>query len=870
MKINRIDLENIKKYTSTSVELSSGINFISGKNGAGKTTIIESIGFALFDYKVTKQNFAQYFIRKGEKKGQVRIYFTDKFGDEYITDRKIAISSAGSSWTIKSNKDGEEIAVVSKDEDVKAWLKNHLEFYPDDNITDIYANIVSVPQGEFTVAFLETDTTRKAIFDPIFNLESYRNAYNNIKLEAGVTIEIRNIENEINVRLGEIKRLDEAQAEMQKLLSDVKLEQKEYEEKHKVFEGLKSDFDTMDKNKQLYEKLDTDKKIQEVQIEKTDEYIIQKSKDIEVSKLALEMVSKHQNDYEEYAKLENQKTELDKKFKDFIKAKESILQFDNRIETGAYKIEERDAAIEKERQELNIKKQELIKNNAENETLRAKLLEETSEIEKDKKNIDKLKSDMNYIAQNSIKLQHLKKDILNLLRNFETPRRELKKLEDIKQASKNIKDSEITNEATLKNIEIIINIANELITAKVSETKESDQEIEKITKEIEQISTKIKNISEVLADTSLNVDESIIAKIFEKHYDEKINTFNNVNLKYEKLKTELEHKEIQLEKEKEEYKNKQTQIKNEEEEKNKWVIALEKLKIDRDEMLSSFAQFENIESKMDAVNEKLFKLKPVNEIYISNKSEAEKYEKLMVDLNFLESNKKVKGTNLKKLVEELDNIKKVFDLDKYSSIKYRFEEDRQQIIKLEEQLKTHKEQLEKYNKEIEYMKGIKQTIVEDENKIKKLEKVNEVIKKLRNVIKNAPEHIAEILIQNVANKASEIYSGIAADSSKLDWEKNYEVVLKDLTDEVEIRKEFKQLSGGEQITAALAIRIAMLELLTKLGIGILDEPTINMDTNRRERLAEVIESIGSNFRQLIIVSHDDTFQSVTENVVVLG
>ena len=71
------------------------------------------------------------------------------------------------------------------------------------------------------------------------------------------------------------------------------------------------------------------------------------------------------------------------------------------------------------------------------------------------------------------------------------------------------------------------------------------------------------------------------------------------------------------------------------------------------------------------------------------------------------------------------------------------------------------------------------------------------------------------------------------------------------------------------MSAALSIRIAMLEVLTNLKIGILDEPTVNMDSQRREYLAEMIEKIGQIFTQLFIVSHDDTFNSITDYIIEL-
>jgi exonuclease SbcC len=39
-----------------------------------------------------------------------------------------------------------------------------------------------------------------------------------------------------------------------------------------------------------------------------------------------------------------------------------------------------------------------------------------------------------------------------------------------------------------------------------------------------------------------------------------------------------------------------------------------------------------------------------------------------------------------------------------------------------------------------------------------------------------------------------------------------------------------------------------------------------MDLQRRQRLAEAITNIRT-FRQLFVISHDDTFEQVTENII---
>jgi exonuclease SbcC len=77
---------------------------------------------------------------------------------------------------------------------------------------------------------------------------------------------------------------------------------------------------------------------------------------------------------------------------------------------------------------------------------------------------------------------------------------------------------------------------------------------------------------------------------------------------------------------------------------------------------------------------------------------------------------------------------------------------------------------------------------------------------------------------------------------------------------------FKQLSGGEQMAAALAVRLALLREVSAVDIAFFDEPTANLDDHRRDNLAEQILRF-KGFSQLFVISHDDTFERDTDNVV---
>jgi exonuclease SbcC len=68
------------------------------------------------------------------------------------------------------------------------------------------------------------------------------------------------------------------------------------------------------------------------------------------------------------------------------------------------------------------------------------------------------------------------------------------------------------------------------------------------------------------------------------------------------------------------------------------------------------------------------------------------------------------------------------------------------------------------------------------------------------------------------------------------------------------------------MAAALAVRLALLKELSDLRIAFFDEPTTNMDEERRRNLAQQIGRV-KDFDQLFVISHDDAFEGFTDQVV---
>src|SRR5436305_1042381 len=175
MRIISLELENIKSYAApTRIELTTGLNAVCGLNGSGKTTVLEAIGFALFDYLPYNR---QAFVREGEKTGTVRLRLLAGDEREYEIVRKVGSSGQ---YYVADLETGTRLA--DRAENVLDWVRTHaLGIDVPVDLESLFQNAVGVPQGTMTSDFLRAATQRKNIFDPLLRVEEYRAAYDNLR-----------------------------------------------------------------------------------------------------------------------------------------------------------------------------------------------------------------------------------------------------------------------------------------------------------------------------------------------------------------------------------------------------------------------------------------------------------------------------------------------------------------------------------------------------------------------------------------------------------------------------------------------------------------------------------------------------------------
>jgi len=211
----------------------------------------------------------------------------------------------------------------------------------------------------------------------------------------------------------------------------------------------------------------------------------------------------------------------------------------------------------------------------------------------------------------------------------------------------------------------------------------------------------------------------------------------------------------------------------------------------------------------------------------------------------------------------------------YQSALTAFDEQKRQVVKAEierlhNELSTLAEKLQRNQLDInEWEKKISEAeeklveLAAAQQEYQTLEDLYSMLEYFRKLIKEAAPQVLKAMLNNISAEANRIFGEIMGDrSAQLSWQNDYEIILR----RQGVNRAFAQLSGGEQMSAALAVRLALLKKLSTLNIAFFDEPTQNMDELRRMNLADQIRRV-RGFEQLIVISHDDTFEQGLDSLI---
>lgn len=615
MHLLNLELVNWSCHSSLNLDLSNGLQ-IEGRNGSGKTSILEAIRFIFAESALGYKNK----IRNGERSAKVSLSFT-KDRNKYVVDKELFLDKPSTARMLCND------TLVG---DNPTSVYNSMQNILDENILD---KLLYIPQGGLTsiVESLSRKEGRKEL-DSLFGLEKFDRIYkesaedikeSKMKLDFTLeqiakhpkeasrqyTEEIRNLEDERGGLEGAIKTYGD---EVGKLDGEIK----------KADAGVKNLEDMKRKRDKLQEELRT----LEVELAKS-------TAELDNVKQRLDKMSKMTVDF-------NNLVKKDSEIRKYPEIRELLVKLD--------KLRDRQASmrIDKDRERLMVIENELTP----------------------KPDVEKRYSE----SENAIKeTEALKAAFEHDLKQQESYLRELEDLEGKAKCPRcgqtltpeHLNNEKALNEQTIKKLGDEVAVITEKLTKELNDNKQLKEKLSKLEK-IEAEEKYIKAELEKKSEEEKVLSEAIMQlkkKLYEAGYQdeslifvgEKVDEYNKTRGELELLREELKQKEELGEKQKKltETLSRTTLHRNE---KDKMLGQfryseddLERLRQDKEELTKKKYAIEN------EANKKQFRINEIKTRENEVRKELEEYEKL-------KSTKESQETEIKLLTQ----AREIFHTDK--------------------------------------------------------------------------------------------------------------------------------------------------------------------------------------------------------------
>ena len=174
MKIEIVQLENIRSHVKSTVPFTRGFNCLVGGLGTGKSSVLYAIDFALFGEPIGRS--FEYLLREDVDSGKVTVQFTQN-GKTYKLIRGLKRRGKG------IGQDFEELKLF-EDETLIASMKTDAVSEQFKAITgldkELYREIVWVRQEHLKELLDATPRERQKRLDELFGLSDYETAWSNI------------------------------------------------------------------------------------------------------------------------------------------------------------------------------------------------------------------------------------------------------------------------------------------------------------------------------------------------------------------------------------------------------------------------------------------------------------------------------------------------------------------------------------------------------------------------------------------------------------------------------------------------------------------------------------------------------------------
>ncbi|WP_461462013.1 AAA family ATPase [Methanobrevibacter sp.] len=910
MIIEKLELKNFKSYLNTKIQFNPGITLIIGENGAGKSTILEAISFALF--KQHSSNKISDLIRTSNDKTipntmEVTLEFISNGNHYKVTRSKDKSKSQAKLYYKHLNQDKSNYVnniICEGDRSVNNEIENILQMD-----ADLFLNAIYVRQGEIAELISKTPSEKKKLIGKLLGIDSLEKSWTNIKKFIS---DYEKLESEYKGKLSRkdenTKELKDKQLKYDNLSTEIIKIQEELNQINKLYEEINTKKLSLETNKEDFinykNKIDTSSKEIERLKEEKSELQSQlddiRKNESEVLRLAkyvdkLPIYKEFKQAYLKIIEITEKKEELNKQKESYIyqnnilKENEQIYQDYTRLESIINDLKEEKSKIDSElkvyqkiRKDRDLIEEEYKKENEKFNKFQSELFDSLEENDIVLKNDNEDLSQISKLISN--KIEKLEEKIIGIDELISKNKSQNSQSHQIISQSENLLEelesvgdkcpicqSTISN---MKKIDLKNSYKNAIInsTNSINQNKEN---IEKLESEKSEIKKQINNLS--LIEKNISSNSYLIERVDElKNKLESLEKESNSNkFKNEDLDKITENIQIETERRnlsKEGY--------------SKYIKAKGAI-----ELLPPLNQIEN---KLKLLNDdqdhevNIIKLAMSKDSGLNSDMELEDINSKIQDLEDKVANyRELKGTlKVKESVESnLDNKKQALSVNENNLLKYKdaiksvnYDEEKYNALVL--QLASIEDNRLKINNDKSRIEGEAKTI---EESIASLQKLEEEYKTLEENYKNVKDY--RQFLENIRELFSK--DGLQEDLRKLSRptiqkytkdffeEFNFDYSSLILDDEFNVtlygpegESSLNMVSGGEKIAIALALRLGITKAMSNGAMEtiLLDEPTIHLDSFRRGELIDLLRKM-STLPQMIIVTHDEELENAADNII---
>ena len=890
MIIESLTMKNFKSYRDAKIEFKTGISIIMGGNGAGKSSILEAVSFALFKQHSGKK--IEQLIRFSQSKNvqnkmSVELIFTSN-GRKYRVLRQRSKNSSKAKIEINEGEIFQNLSTGDKQvtEEVQSLLEMD---------GDLFLNAVYIRQGEIANLVDKTPAEKKQVIGKLLGIESLEKAWKNmLPLMNSYEMQKTRLEGKLESLEGLNDEIKSKKAEngiihqkIEKLAMDIKNTEEELINLIKAKDSLDEDrsifekaVNSIESKKNFLEKLkrdhnNLDNQIKEIEIKENELEIIKPK----LSKL--EVLKKLKESLDNLRILQNNKNQLFNvlnkidEYKHILEEnKKFFLEYSN-LSNKITDLESKRGIFEgsrtlmrqnQDRREKTIKKMDLS-----HKKFVKTITDYNNSLETEFSLVEELdsylKSVIPEIAQRvdvlTDSINTIEKELSNLKTKNKALIKPITELENVKDKCPVCKSSIDSN----KRKELIYDYESQ-IQLNENRSSQLNREIEIIKSEktiLEVHLSKIHSVNiELLMEQQKNLEdgqkEFINLKVTSNDLKDKVSALDQID-------TELTGKKTALNEIKPNY--------------EKYLVA--------EGSLNSLGNPQELDLELKSLewDEDIIKEQISSLIEVTSGS----VEDLEYEIKYLEE--------LSRKYQQLSGAigQKVYLLNRIKEVDENLDEVRTQLEKLDQEVvevayneEFHlkiKRDWEIKNSELSDLNGKKQELLGKESgldrSIGELKKKFELYKTFQKEIKNLKDfikllnHIRDIYgkdgvqkdLRNISrplieHNTREFFEKFNFEYSDIKLDDDYDVIVYGPAGESNL----DMISGGEKIAVALALRLGITQTLSggNLELIMLDEPTIHLDSYRRQELIELLKRM-SIIPQMIIVTHDPDLEEAADNIL---